>query len=60
MFKYFAGVLYGFALLSDQFVMFFGAHLSLYCVPFDLACGVNLRRCFPSASGDGIVLVEGW
>ncbi len=33
----FVGVLYGFALLSDHFVVFLGAHLSLDCGTFGLA-----------------------
>ena len=60
MFEYFVVILYGLALFSDRFVVFFCAHLSLYCDTFGLARSVDLRRCFPDASGDGIVLVEGW
>jgi hypothetical protein len=59
-FEYFVGVLYWLALLSDHFVVFLCAHLSLYCGTFGLARVVNLRRCFPDASGDVIVLVEKW
>ena len=59
MFEYFVEVVYGLALLSDHFVVFIGAHSSLYCGTFGLAYVVKLRRCFPNASGDVIVLVEG-
>ena len=60
MFEYFVGVLYGLALLSDHFVAFLCAHLSLYCGTFGLARVVDLSRCFSNASGDVIVLVERW
>ena len=60
MFEYFVGILYGFALLSDYFVMFFCAHSTLYCGTLCLADVVYLRRCFSDASGDGIVVAEGW
>ena len=60
MFEYFVGVLYGLALLSDPFVVFLCAHLPLYCGTFGLARVVDCRLCFPTASGDVIVLVERW
>ena len=52
----FVGVLYGFTLLSDHFVVFLSAHLSLYCGTFGLARFVDFRRCFLDASGDVVVL----
>ncbi len=58
MFEYFVGVLYGLALLSDRFVVFLSAHLSLYCGTFCLGRVVDFIRCFSDASGDGIVLVR--
>ena len=58
--EYFVGLLYGLALLSDLFTVFLSAYLSLYCYTFCLARVVDLIRCFSDASGDGIVLVEGW
>ena len=60
MFEYFVGVLYGLALLSNHFVVLFCAHLSLYGDTFGLACVVDLCRRFLDASGDGIILAEGW
>ena len=39
-FEDFVGVLYGFALLSDQFVVVLGAELSLDCGTFGLARNV--------------------
>ena len=60
MFEYFAGVLYALALLSDHFVVFLGAHLFLYYGTFGLARVFNFRRCSSDASGDVIVLEEGW
>ena len=60
MFEYFGGVLYGLVLLPDNFVVLFSAHLSLYKGRFGFARAVDLGRCFPDASGDGIVLVERW
>ncbi len=58
--EYFVGVLYGLALLSELFVVFLSAYLSLYCGTFCLARVVDLFRCFSDASGDGIILVERW
>ena len=60
MFEYFVGVLHGFALLFDHFVVFLCAHLSLYGGTFGLTDFVNLYRGFPDASCDVIVLVERW
>ncbi len=60
MFEYFVGVMYGFALLSDHFVVFLCAHLSLYRGPFVLARVVYLDRGFLDTGCDIIVLVEGW
>ena len=37
MFEDLVGILYGFAVLSDQFVVFLGAELSLDCGTFSLA-----------------------
>ncbi len=60
MFEYFVGILYGFALLSDYFVMFFCANFTMYLGTLCLAGVVYLRRRFSDGSGDGIVVVEGW
>ena len=56
----FFGVLYGFALLLDHFVVFPCAHFSLYRGTFGLASIVDIDRGFPDASCDFIVLVERW
>ena len=40
--EYIVGVLYGLALLSDLFVVFLCAYLSLYCGTFCLALVVDL------------------
>ena len=59
MFEYFAGILYGFALLLDHLVVFLCAHLTLDCGPFVLAHLIYLGRGFPDANCDIIFLVEG-
>ena len=59
MFEYFVRVLYGLALLSDTFAVFLYDHLSLYCGTLGLARVVDLSLCFPDASGNVIVMVDG-
>ncbi len=58
MFEYFVRVLDGFAVLSDHFVVFFCALLSLYGGPFGSASLVYFRRGFSNACSDVVVLEE--
>ncbi len=59
MFEQFFGVLYRFALLSDQLVEFFGAKLALDTVAFVPACVVNQGGRPAYAIGYVVILVKG-